>query len=385
MPARGLRLAAVTGSRADFGLIRWPLHALSAVPEFTIEVVATGTHLAPSFGMTVKEVEAAGFAIPFRIETILAGDGPVAVSKAIALGVAGFADAWAHARPDLVLLPGDRFEIFAAAQAAFIARIPIIHLCGGDVTNGALDDAMRHAISKMAGLHLVTNARARDRLIRMGEQPERIFVVGSPSLDALSRAPLPDRATVERELGFALRARNLLVTFHPATLDPAPAVTQLDELLAAFDTLGPAVGLIITLPNADAEGRALIARLERFATDRAHVALRASLGHLFYLGLMALVDAVVGNSSSGLYEAPSLGKPTVNIGIRQDGRERASSVIDCPTERGAIGAAIARAFGLDCRGTVNPYGDGDASRRIVEILRERAAPAWLLQKTFYDG
>jgi UDP-N-acetylglucosamine 2-epimerase (non-hydrolysing)/GDP/UDP-N,N'-diacetylbacillosamine 2-epimerase (hydrolysing) len=375
----------VSGSRADFGLLYWPLKELGEEPAFSVDLALTGMHLAPEFGATSREVEASGIAVSARVETVMASDGPAGMAKAIGLGVLGFADAWGQRRPDLVMVLGDRFETFAAAQAAFTHRIPIAHLCGGDVTEGALDEGFRHSISKMASLHFASNDDAARRLRRMGEDPARIHTVGSPGLDHLRRTSLLRRDEVETRLGFTLRARNILVTFHPATLDSMPAGPQQEELLAALDTLGSGVGIIFTAPNADEGGRALRARLEAYVANRPQNVLRASLGHHLYLSTMACVDAVVGNSSSGLYEAPSLKRPTVNIGRRQDGRPRAASVIDCPAERRAIGNAIAAAFTLDCSNVANPYGEGDSARRIREILCRQDAFASLVTKRFHDA
>jgi UDP-N-acetylglucosamine 2-epimerase (non-hydrolysing)/GDP/UDP-N,N'-diacetylbacillosamine 2-epimerase (hydrolysing) len=385
MTAPTQRICAVSGSRADFGLLFWPLKELGEEPAFSVDIALTGMHLAPEFGATSREVEAAGIPVSARIETVMASDGPAGMAKAIGLGVLGFADAWGQRRPDLIMVLGDRFETFAAAQAAFTHRIPIAHLCGGDVTEGALDDGFRHAISKMASLHFASNDAAARRLHRMGEDPARIHTVGSPGLDHLKRSTLLDLPEVERRLGFSLRARNLLVTFHPATLDPVPAGVQQEELLAALDSLGPDTGILFTAPNADEGGRGLRARLEKFVAERPNAILRASLGHHLYLSTMALVDAVIGNSSSGLYEAPSLRRPTVNIGCRQDGRLRAASIVDCPAERQAIGEAIASAFDLDCSNVVNPYGDGETAPRIREILRRQDAFASLVTKRFHDA
>lgn len=378
------RICAVTGSRADFGLLYWPLKELQADGQFSVEVALTGMHLAPEFGRTERDVETAEFPIAARVETLLAGDTPTSIAKAIGLGVLGFADAWAARRPHLVMLLGDRFETFAAAQAAFVARIPIAHLCGGDVTEGALDDGFRHAISKLSSLHFTSNEPARRRLLRLGEAPERVHTVGSPGLDHLRRTTLLDRAEVERALDFSLRPRNLLVTFHPATLDPMPAERQLEELLAALGELAD-TGLIFTAPNADEGGRLLLDRLVDFTTDRDNAVFRVSLGQCLYLSLMRLADAVVGNSSSGLYEAPSLGTPTVNIGCRQNGRLRAASVIDCPAERQAIADAIAGAVARQRAPTVNPYGEGDSARRIADVLGRYEDFTPLVGKRFYDA
>lgn len=383
--AKPVLLCAVTGSRADFGLYECPLRELAADPRFAVELAVTGVHLSPEFGLTGRDVEASGLPVSARIETLLSSDTPTGVAKAMGLGLIGFADAWSRRRPDLVMVLGDRFEMAAAAQAAFILRIPIVHLCGGDVTEGAFDDALRHGISKMASLHFPTNEAARERLIRMGEPPERVFTVGSPGLDQLRRLPLLDRAGLEASLGFRLRPRNLLVTFHPVTLDPTPSVAQLDELLAGLDLIGDGTGLIFTLPNPDTEGRALIARIEAYVAGHADATVHASLGQLRYLSAVAQVDAVVGNSSSGLYEAPSLRTATVNIGNRQKGRLKAASVIDCPPERQAIAAAIRQAMALDCRDVVNPYGDGRSAERIRAILAGIGDFPALVGKGFHDG
>ncbi len=377
-------IAVATGSRADYGLLLWPIRELLEEASFKVSVLATGMHLAPEFGMTVDQIAADGIAVAQRIETLGKGDDATAMAQAIGKGVAGFAAAFDQLRPDLVLLLGDRYEIFAAAQAAFVKKIPIAHLCGGDVTDGALDDAFRHSISKMASLHFPTNAQAAHRLRQLGEAEDRIHAVGSPGIDAILRAPKISRADLERSLGHALPDRYLLATFHPVTLDALPSLDQLGELLAALETIDPAVGVVFTLANADADGRALNAAITAFAERRPNTHAHASLGPERYLNLMRSAAAVVGNSSSGLYEAPSFDVPTVNIGRRQDGRLRAGSVIDCPPERSAIGAAIRKALALRPKGTVNPYGDGEASARIVAVLK--AIPDWagLVYKRFQD-
>ena len=383
MPPR--RLCAVSGSRADFGIYEGPLNALRNDPAFTVEVAATGMHLAPEFGMTVEAIEAAGFPVPARIETLDADDSWAGMSRAVGRGILGFTEFWCHHRPDLVLVLGDRFEMFAAAQAAFLARIPLAHIGGGDVTEGALDDGMRHAISKLSQIHFPTNEAARQRLIRMGEQPVHVHNVGSPGIDQIFRVDLLDRLAVERALGFRLRSRNLLITFHPVTLDSVPAIDQLGELFAAIEALGDDTGLMISLPNADAEGRALITSIEAFVQSHPNAVMRASFGAQLYLSCMAIADAVVGNSSSGLYEAPSLKRPTVNIGDRQKGRLRAASVVDCAPERRAIADAILAAYALDCTSVVNPYGDGKTSDRIHAVLGTYPDYAALVRKPFYDG
>lgn len=382
MPPR--RICVVTGSRADYGLLHEPMRLLRDDPEFELQVAVTGMHLAPEFGSTWRVIEADGFPITSRVEMLLSGDTPVSVTKSVGLGVIGFADAFARLRPDWLMVLGDRFEILAAVQAALFARLPVAHLCGGDVTEGAFDDAIRHAITKMAHVHFVTNSAAERRLLQMGESRAQVHQVGSPGLDHIRRMKRLPRQAVFEAIGMRPRKRNLMVTFHPTTLDEKASVDQVDAVLAALDSLDDDTGLIMTGPNADTEGRALTERLTAFAASRDNTVFRVSLGQTLYLNALSHVDAVVGNSSSGLYEAPSFGIPTVNIGDRQKGRLRAASVVDCPPERAAIIDALDRALGLDCSDVVNPYGDGESAPRIVAALKAVDDPAALIRKRFQD-
>lgn len=382
MPPR--KICVVTGSRADYGLLYWVLHDLRAAPEVELQLIVTGMHLAPEFGLTLSEIERDGFTISRRVDMLLSGDTPAALAKSIGLGVIGTSDALESLRPDLVLVLGDRFEIFAAAQACLAHSVPVAHIAGGDSTEGALDEALRHSITKMAHLHLVTNELAARRVRQLGEDPQRIHVVGSPGLDHLQRRPLLGRAELEEALGATLGLRNLLVTFHPVTLEPGESEAQLAELLAALDTSGPDTKIWVTRPNADTGGRAIAAALDAWATPRSdRVQVYASLGQLRYLSLMAQVNAVVGNSSSGLYEAPSFRVPTVDIGDRQRGRLAAASVIHCKPQRDEIRVALLRAATLDCAQVVNPYGDGRSAARIVELLCSLPAAAELIKKSFH--
>lgn len=378
------RICVVTGGRADYGLLYWPMKEIAASDAFELQVAVTGMHLAPEFGDTLAAIERDGFRIDARVEMLLASDTPVGIAKSIGLGVIGFADAFERLRPDLLLLLGDRFEILAAAQAALVTRLPVAHLCGGDVTEAAFDEAIRHAVTKMAHLHFATNDAAARRLRQLGEDPARIFAVGSPGIDTILRTTPLSRAELERETGLALGKRLLLVTFHPATLGRVPASAELEELLAALDGLGDDFALAFTLPNADTEGRALARRLERFVAAHGNARLFAALGSRAYLSLLRLADAVVGNSSSGLYEAPTVGTPTVDIGERQRGRLKAASVLSCPPERGAISAAIAEALRRGKAAVANPYGAGDSARRIVEILASIGDFRALTTKRFFD-
>ncbi|MDF2440666.1 MAG: hypothetical protein JWN98_1650, partial [Abditibacteriota bacterium] len=308
----------------------------------------------------------------------------VGVAKSIGLGVLGFSEALDRLKPDILVLPGDRFEILAAAQAALVAKIPIAHLFGGDTSEGAFDEAIRHSITKMSHLHFVTNEVAAQRVRQLGENPEHIYNVGSPGLDFLSRIKLLERVEFEASLDFKLRERNYLVTFHPVTLDSQPAEEQFREVLAALDALGPDVGLIITKPNADNEGRTLIRMIDDFVAQKPNAVAHMSLGQLRYLSAISHVDAVIGNSSSGLYEVPSFGKPTINIGDRQKGRLQAASVINCAAERNDVLRAIQEAHTKDCSGVTNPYGDGNSAARIVNVLATIEQPESLIKKHFFN-
>lgn len=377
------KICIVTGSRADYGLLYWLIHDLLAHPAFELQLVVTGMHLSPEFGSTVKVIEADGFPIAARVETLLSSDSSIGVTKAVGLGVLSFSEVFDRLRPDLVIVLGDRFEIFAAVQAAMFARLPIGHIGGGDVTEGAFDEALRHSISKMSHLHFVTNKDAARRLEQMGEESKRIFYVGSPGLDYLHRIRLPDRTTLEKDLGFNFRERNFLITFHPVTLDPEPSEKQFEALLEALDEFD-GYGLIFTMPNADTEGRSLMRRIEEFVAHKENARVFVSLGQARYLGTLAIVDAVIGNSSSGLYEAPSLCIPTVNIGQRQKGRLRAASVFDCQPERQAIADTIRRALVFGRQTVSNPYQLGDSAQLIVEAIERIDDFSVLIMKHFSD-
>jgi UDP-N-acetylglucosamine 2-epimerase (non-hydrolysing)/GDP/UDP-N,N'-diacetylbacillosamine 2-epimerase (hydrolysing) len=379
------KICVVTGSRADYGLLYWPMRLIAEDDDFELQVVVTGMHLSPAFGETWRQIEADGFAIASKVEMLLAGDSPVAVAKSVGLGVIGFADTFERLRPDLLMVLGDRFEILAAVQAALFARIPVAHVCGGDVTEGAFDESIRHAITKMAHVHFPTNADAARRLVAMGESPEHVHTVGSPGLDRIRRMTFMAREVFFDTLGVTPRARNLLVVFHPATLDSGDPLVQVEELLAALDTLGPEVGLLMTGANADTAGQRINARLQAFAEKHPNAVFRLSLGSELFINALQHVDAIVGNSSSGLYEAPSFGIPTVNIGDRQKGRLRAASVTDCVPERQAIRAAIDNALARGRQPTVNPYGDGHTGELMVEKLRRIPDFGVLIRKPFFDA
>ena len=382
----GLRkVCFVTGSRADFGLLIWPMRAIQQTPGLALQLIATGMHLSPEFGYTIDNIRDEGFGVDDTVETLLSSDSGVGVAKSVGLGVIGFADAFARLKPDLVVVLGDRYETFAAAQAAMFMRLPMAHLFGGDVTEGAVDESIRHAITKMSHLHFATNADSARRLTQLGEDPRHIAMVGSPGIDGIKRLKLLDREAVGREVGLKLGQHNILVTFHPVTIEADRSVGALDELLAALAMRGNEFRLFFTLANADAEGRALNDRIKAFVSDRPNAISVTSLGQLRYISLMNVVDVVVGNSSSGIYEAPSLNTPSVDIGDRQKGRWRAASVFHATPERGAIAAAISQALARGRQLTVNPYGDGEASKRIADTIAAIPDFRALLKKGFHNA
>lgn len=378
------KICVITGSRAEYGLLSPVMRAIQEHPAFKLQIVATGAHLSADHGNTFRVIEEDGFVISERVDLNLAGDTGSERARAAGRGVSGFAEAFSRLVPDLILILGDRYEILAAATAALLMRIPIAHIAGGDVTEGAFDDAIRHSLTKLSHLHFVTTESAAARVRQLGEEPDRIVVSGSTGLDVIRQMPLLKRQEVERRLDFSLRERNLLITFHPVTLGNISDERQLDELLAALDMLGPGVGLVFTAPNADPGETAIRSKIDGYLATHANACLHESLGQLLYLSTMNRCDAVVGNSSSGIYEAPSLKKPTVNIGDRQAGRERASSVIDCPPDRTSIAQAIQKAFHLDCSDVRSPYGDGYATERIIARIASIPDFKTLLRKHFID-
>ncbi|SHF35163.1 UDP-N-acetylglucosamine 2-epimerase (non-hydrolysing) [Desulforamulus putei DSM 12395] len=382
------KICVLTGTRAEYGLLYWLMKEIQNDPELELQIIATGMHLSPEFGLTYKVIEEDGFVINEKIEMLLSSDTPVGIAKSIGLATIGFADALERLKPDILVLLGDRFEILAAAQAALVARIPVAHIAGGDITEGAFDDAIRHCVTKMAHLHFVTNELAARRVRQLGEDVTNIFNIGSPAIDNIKRLSLLNKEQLEKKLGFKLRSKNLLITFHPVTLDNIPSEYQLSELLRALGEisteLSDDIGLVFTSSNADPSGRGLNSLIGKFVNEHSNAVFHTSLGQLVYLSTIAHVDAVVGNSSSGIYEVPSFKKPTVNIGDRQKGRLLAASVINCQPKAEEIKQAVFKALVLDCSHVVNPYGKGDSSWRIVNILKSIHNYNSLLKKRFYE-
>ncbi len=379
-----LRTCVVTGSRADYGLLYWLLRGLEEDSGFNLQLAVTGMHLSAEFGLTKTIIEQDGFSISATVDSLVSSDTPAGISKSIGLGLIGFADAYERLAPDIVVVLGDRYEILAAAIAAYIARIPLAHIGGGDTTEGAFDEGIRHSITKMSLLHFVAHEDARRRVLQLGEDPARVYVVGHPGLEQIRRLKLLSRDEIESRLQFKLRKRNLLITFHPVTLAAKPSAEQFDELLLALDQLGPEYGLIFTKPNADTEGHTLIRMLDQFVSAHENAVGFASLGQHLYLSVATQMDAVVGNSSSGIFEIPSLGRPTVNIGARQKGRRQASSVIGCEPATPAIQVAIACALGTKCSGVVNPFGDGYTAEKIIAALKTLSMADRQSSKRFFD-
>lgn len=381
------KICVITGTRAEYGLMRWVIQGIKDDPELTLQIIATGMHLSPEFGLTYREIEQDGFHINRKVEMLTSSDTSVGIAKSMGLGLIGFADALNELKPDLIVVLGDRFEIFAAVAAALVARIPVSHLHGGETTEGAFDEAFRHSITKMSHLHFVAAKEYRQRVIQLGEHPDRVFLVGGLGIDVIKRTALLSRDALEASLDFELGAKNLLITFHPVTLESQSSAQQMSELLAALDQLGDDTHLIFTMPNADNGSRELACLVDDFVATHPNARAYASLGQLRYLSCMQQVDGVIGNSSSGLAEAPSLGTGTVNIGDRQRGRLKAQSVIDCVPQRQAILDAIhwlyTADFRLSLQTMVNPYGNGGASLKIVQVLGDQTLDG-ILKKSFND-
>lgn len=379
------KICVVTGSRAEYGLLYWLLRDIAADPELSLQIVATGMHLSPEFGLTYQQIEADGFSIDAKVEMLLSADTPVAVTKSLGLGVIGFADAYSHLQPDIVVLLGDRFEILAAAQAAMLARIPIAHIHGGETSEGAFDEGIRHAITKMAQWHFVAAEPYRQRVVQMGEAPDHVFNVGAPGLDHLQRSDMLTHAQLQQSLEMPLRNPLFLITYHPVTLGDRPPQSAMMELLNALREFDDAT-IVFTYPNADTGGRVLRQAIDDFVRQfSGRTKGYASLGQQRYLSLMRVADVIVGNSSSGLTEAPALKKATVNIGDRQKGRLKASSVIDaaenCEQITAAIRLALSAQFQAELPATKSLYGCGDASSAIVRQLK-MVLPG--IQKPFFD-
>jgi len=381
------KVCIITGTRAEYGLFLPLLRRLEADTLFEVQIMATGMHLSPEFGLTYREIEEDGFTINEKIEILLSSDTGTGISKSIGLGVIGISEALARLNPDALIALGDRFETFAAVVAAYVARVPVVHLYGGETTEGAFDEGFRHSITKMSCLHFTSTESYRSRVIQLGEPPETVFNVGALGIDNVKSVGLLSKEELEKSLACSFGPRCALVTFHPVTLEDNSAAEQFKNLLEALETHDD-LNIIFTKPNADTGGRIIIAMIDEFVKKRPERFFAyTSLGQRNYLSAVSHVDVVVGNSSSGIVEVPSLGKPTVNIGDRQKGRIRAASVIDCKPERDAINDALVRALSAAhlalCGKVVNPYGDGNSAGKIHDILKSRMGDLDI-KKGFHD-
>lgn len=380
-------ITVLTATRSEYGLLSPIIHALQKCGEFEVRVVVTGAHLSPEFGLTYQEIEKDGIQIDRKIEILLSADTPSAISKSMGMALIGFADYFAERRPDALVVLGDRYETLAVCCAAMNERIPIIHLYGGETTEGAVDEVIRHAITKLSFLHLTSTEEYRRRVIQLGEDPERVFTVGAIGIENAIKMPLLSKEELESELNFKLSSPYAVITFHPVTLENNSAESQCKELMKALERHSE-MNYIITKANADADGRIINKLLDDFALMHENVAVFESLGAVKYLSALKYADMAIGNSSSGLLEMPSFKIPTVNIGDRQKGRLKAESVIDCvPSEMSisqAIDRASSEAFKRKCRTVKNPYGDGDTSSKVVDAIRRMMGCGIDLKKKFYD-
>lgn len=375
------KVAVFTGTRAEYGLLYWLLKDLQQDSEIELQLLVSAMHLSPEFGMTYQQIEADGFTITEKVEMLLSSDSAVGTAKSIGLGVLGFADALERMKPDVLVVLGDRFEALAVTQAAMILRIPIAHIHGGEITEGAYDDAIRHAITKLSLLHFTSTEAHRNRVMQLGEHPSRVFNVGAVGLDHLQRSKMFSLAELSASLNFKLEQPYFLVTYHPVTLASEPAKASFENLLKALDAF-PQHQIILTYPNADDGGREIIPLLEAYAKQQpSRVLAIPSLGQKRYLSAVKYAAAVVGNSSSGIIEVPSFKVLTVNIGERQRGRLAAESVFSCPSTTAAIIETLQLGLKSDLTQVVNPYGKGKASEAILKQLK---AADLSVVKTFYD-
>nr|WP_165786847.1 UDP-N-acetylglucosamine 2-epimerase [Aliarcobacter cryaerophilus] len=380
------KICVVTGTRAEYGLLYWLLKEIEADKELQLQVIVTGMHLSPEFGLTYKEIEKE-FKINKKIEMLLSSDTSVGISKSMGLAQISFAESYDELKPDIVIVLGDRYEMFSATSAAMIARIPIAHIHGGEKTEGAFDESMRHSITKMSHLHFTATDEYKNRVIQLGEDPSRVFNIGGMGIENIKRLKLLSKDEFEKSIEFKLNIKNILVTFHPVTLENSTAKEQFQQLLDAIDELED-TNIIFTKANSDTDGRVINQMIDEYVTKNSHKSIVfTSLGQLRYLSALQYVDAVVGNSSSGLAEAPSFRIGTINIGDRQKGRIKASSMIDCEANKNSIVKAFAKLYSKEfqesLKTTINPYGDGCASKKIVEILKSVDLEN-ILKKSFYD-
>lgn len=382
------KVCVVTGTRAEYGLLYWLMKGINSDVSLELQLIVTGMHLSPEYGCTYKIIENDGFHIDARVEMLLSSDTAVGMAKSTGMGLLGFADVLQQMQPDVLVVLGDRYEMLAAAEAGMMLGIPLAHIHGGEVTEGAIDDAIRHSITKMSLLHFTSTEAYRKRVIQLGESPERVFNVGAIGLDNVKKLPLLSREEFQQKTGVVLKRLNFLVTYHPVTLSSVSPIDELRQCLRALEYYREA-GIIFTQPNADAGGREITSELKKYvACHEDRMKFFTTMGQVNYLSAIKHVDVVIGNSSSGICEVPAFEKPTVNIGIRQKGRIMAKSVINCGADTDSIMAAISKALSLEFRNSIIdqycPYGEGNVSEKIIDILKTYPFDKGCLIKSFYD-
>jgi len=380
------KICVVTGTRAEYGLLTPLMHEINNDLDLELQIIATGMHLSPEFGFTYKEIEKE-FKINKKIEMLLSSDTPIGISKSMGLAQISFGEAYEELKPDIVVVLGDRYEIFSAVSAAMISQIPIAHLDGGETTEGAFDEAIRHSITKMSHLHFPCTEEYRKRVIQLGENPERVFNFGATGIDNILKMKLLNKEEFEKSIDFKLNEKNILVTFHPVTLEENTAEKQFQELLNVLDQLQN-TNIIFTKANSDTHGRIINQIIDEYVAKNTNKSICfSSLGQLRYLSALQFVDAVVGNSSSGIIEAPSFNVATINIGDRQKGRIRVESIIDCESSYMSIELAFQKLYSIEFQTVLkkvkSPYGDGNASSKIFNILKTVNLTG-ILKKSFYD-
>jgi len=380
------KICVITGTRAEYGLLYWLMKEIDADECLQLQIIATGMHLSPEFGNTYQQIESDGFTIDKKVDIELTSDSEIGISRSMGLGMIGFASAFDDLKPNLCVVLGDRFEIFSAVSAAMIAKIPVAHLHGGETTEGAFDESIRHSITKMSHLHFVATEEYKKRVIQLGEQPERVFNVGGLGIDNINKLKLLSKESFEKATNFKLGKKNILVTYHPVTLEHSTSKVQFKGLLDSLDELQDAK-IIFTKANSDTDGRIINSMIDDYVASHANTISFTSMGQLNYLSALQFMDGVVGNSSSGLLEAPSFKIGTIDIGDRQKGRIKADSVISCPPKKESISQSLGKLYSKDFQNIVNstknPYGYGGASEAVLDIIKNFNLDN-IVKKTFYD-
>jgi GDP/UDP-N,N'-diacetylbacillosamine 2-epimerase (hydrolysing) len=381
------KICVVTGTRAEYGLLSLLMKSIKDDNNLVLSIIATGSHLSPEFGLTYKEIESDGFYINKKIEMVLSADTPSAIAKSTGLGMVGFGDALSDLQPDLVIILGDRYELLAASFASLTARIPIAHIHGGETTEGAFDESIRHSITKMSWWHFAAAEEYKKRIIQLGENPDRVYNVGGLGVDLINNSRLLSKEELINKTGINFSSKNLLVTYHPVTLENQSSKDHLESLLSALTEIND-INVIFTMPNADSDGREIFNMIEKFVSNYSDRAISFTyMGHLNYISTLQFVDGVIGNSSSGLLEVPSFKIGTINIGDRQKGRLKAESVIDCEPTKESIKSAIEILYSKKFKNTLklvsNPYGEGNATKKILDVIKNNPLPEDI-KKEFYD-